>query len=72
MRIHLIIVRATLRVVRTAPLLSHAVRDATRVPNQRLHLTAAAQPPVAQRPPVNRGLLGGLGLLYKSTIHVVS
>ena len=55
MRIGLNIVRATLRVVRTAPRLSRVVRDATRVPNQRLHRTAAAQPAVAPRLPVSRG-----------------
>jgi len=55
MRIRLNIVRATLRVPRTAPRLSRVVRDAKRVPNQRLHRTVAAQPPVAPRLPVSRG-----------------
>ena len=45
---------ATLRVTRTAPRLAHVVRDAKRVPNQRLHRTAAIQPPVAPRLPVIR------------------
>ena len=31
------------------------VRDAQRIPNQRLHRAAAAQPPVAPRLPVSRG-----------------
>ena len=31
------------------------VQDANRVPNQRLHRTVAAQPPVAPRLPVSRG-----------------
>ena len=35
MRIGLNIVRATLRIVRTAPRLARVVRDAPRVPNQR-------------------------------------
>ena len=34
------------------------VRDALRVPNQRLHRTVAAQPPVAPRLPVIRGAVG--------------
>ena len=55
MRIGLNIVRATLRVARTAPRLSRVVRDATRVPNQRLHRTAAAQPAIAPHLPVSRG-----------------
>jgi len=47
--------QSTLRVTRTAPRLAHVVRDAPRVPNQRLHRTVAAQPPVAPRLPVSRG-----------------
>ena len=56
--IRLNIVRATLRVPRTAPRLSRVVRDAKRVPNQRLHRTVAAQPSVAPRLPVSRGAVG--------------
>ena len=48
-------VRATLRVVRTAPRLARVVRAARRAPNQRLHRTVAAQPAVAPRLPVSRG-----------------
>ena len=54
MRIGLNIVQATLRVTRTAPRLSLVVQDAKRVPNQRLHRTVVAQPPVAPRLPVSR------------------
>jgi cold shock CspA family protein/Holliday junction resolvase-like predicted endonuclease len=55
MRIDINIVRATLRVPRTAPRLAFVVQDAKRIPNQRLHRTGAAQPPVAPRLPVSRG-----------------
>ena len=54
-RIRLNTVRATLRVTRTAPRLARVVRNAQRVPNQRLHRTVAVQPPVAPRLPVSRG-----------------
>jgi hypothetical protein len=57
MRIGLNIVRATLRVPRTAPWLARVVQDATRVPNQRLHRTAAAQPSVVPHLPVSRGAI---------------
>ena len=57
MRIRLNIVRPTLRIVRIAPRLARMVRDAPRVPNQRLHRTAAAQPMVAPRRPVSRGAI---------------
>jgi len=57
-------VRATRSVARTAPRLSPVVRDAKRVPNQRLHRTAAAQPPVAPRLPVSRGAVRRIGFFY--------
>ena len=53
--IRLNIVRTTLCISRTAPRLSHVVRNAQRIPNHRLHRTVAAQPPVAPRLPVSRG-----------------
>jgi hypothetical protein len=61
-------VRATLRFARTALRLARGVRDARRVPNQRLHRIIAGQPSVAPRQPVSRGPLVGKVVMFRLSV----
>jgi hypothetical protein len=72
MWIGLSMVRATLRVHRTAPRLGRVVRDATRVPNQRLSGAVAVQPPVAPSPPVSRGAVDSRNMQDRTNIRAGS